>query len=248
MASRTSSSSTPGCRATSSSSPSSGDGRRMPRSVMTAEPGAAVGSVELAADRGDEVHLAHEGALRVAQQNDHAAGRARDLRRAAGAGQAHLGRVVVADHRGVDVAEAVDLRGAEEADVDPPAADPVVEHLRHRDQVLRAGGEVVVADRQRQALRARPDGAGLVDEHAAGRVQAPGEVGGGVGRPDPDQHDLAVDQLARGADRHDLLGRRVGGAHRATTGAPTGASAARTFSSIHCVKRSRSREIASQSE
>jgi hypothetical protein len=71
-------------------------------------------------------------------------------------GQAHLGRLVVADDRGVDVAAAVDLRGAEEADVDAPAADPVVEHLGHRDQVLGAGGEVVVADRQRQALRRAP--------------------------------------------------------------------------------------------
>ena len=163
-------------------------------------------------------------------------------------GRRTLGCVVVADDGGVDVAEAIDLRGAEEADVDAPAADPVVEHLGDRDEVLRAGGEVVVADRQRQALRARADRAGLVDEHAAGRVQAPREVGGGVRRPDPDEHDLAVEQLARGPDGHDLLGRRVDGAHRATTGAPTGASAARTFSSIHCVKRSRSREIASHSE
>ena len=43
-----------------------------------------------------------------------------DLRRAAGAGQARVRRVVGADHGAVEVAEAVDLRGAEEADVDAP--------------------------------------------------------------------------------------------------------------------------------
>src|SRR4029453_1741778 len=89
---------------------------------------------------------------RVAQKHDHPPGRAGDLGGAAGAGQAHLGLVVVADDGGVDVAEAVDLGGAGEADVDAPAADPVVEHLGDGDEVLGAGGEVVVADRQRQAL------------------------------------------------------------------------------------------------
>ena len=47
------------------------------------------------------------------------AARGRDLGRAACARQAHLRRGVrVADHRRVDVREAVDLGGAEEADVD----------------------------------------------------------------------------------------------------------------------------------
>jgi hypothetical protein len=45
----------------------------------------------------------------------------RDLGRAAGAGQARLRLSVGADDGAVQVAELVDLRGAEESDVDAPA-------------------------------------------------------------------------------------------------------------------------------
>ena len=45
-------------------------------------------------------------------------------------GRRTRGRVVVADHGAVQVAVPVDLRGAEEADVDPAALEPVREHLR----------------------------------------------------------------------------------------------------------------------
>ena len=48
-----------------------------------------------------------------------------DLRRAAAAGQPHLRPRVVADHRAVQVAEAIDLRAAEEPDRDAAALQPV---------------------------------------------------------------------------------------------------------------------------
>jgi len=49
------------------------------------------------------------------------------------AGQSGLRVIVVADHRAVDVAEAVDLGGAEKADVDQPALQVEAEQLEHRD-------------------------------------------------------------------------------------------------------------------
>ena len=59
------------------------------------------------------------------------------------------GCVVVADHGRVEVGVAVDLRGAEERDLDAPGPDPVVEHLGHRDDEVGRLGQLAVADRQR---------------------------------------------------------------------------------------------------
>ena len=73
--------------------------------------------------------------------------------------------VVAADHGRVDVGEAVDLRRAEEADVDPAGLHPVVEDLRHGDDVVGGLAEDAVADRERQPRRLGADRAGLVDEH-----------------------------------------------------------------------------------
>jgi hypothetical protein len=44
--------------------------------------------------------------------------------------------LVVADHGAVQVSEPVDLRGDEEADVDPSGLEPVREDLGHRDDRL----------------------------------------------------------------------------------------------------------------
>ena len=88
------------------------------------------------------------------RMHDHLARRGGDLRRAAGAGQPHPRRVVVADHGGVDVAEAVDLRGTEEPDVDPARLQPVGEDLGHRHDGVGGLGQLAVADRQRQAASA----------------------------------------------------------------------------------------------
>ena len=54
--------------------------------------------------------------------------------------------VVGAYDRRVDVRVAVDLSGAEEADVDPTRADPVVEHLGHRDDLGGGLGEVAFVE------------------------------------------------------------------------------------------------------
>ena len=52
-------------------------------------------------------------------------------------GQAHRRVRIVADDGGVEIAEAIDLRGAEEADVDAAALQVVGENLRQRHD---AGG------------------------------------------------------------------------------------------------------------
>ena len=102
---------------------------------------------------------------------------------------------------------AVDLRGAEEADVDASALQPVGEHLRHRDDRVGGLGELAVADRERQPLGLRADRAALVDEHAAGRVRAPREVRREARQADPDEADGAVAQPPRRRDGHHLVGR-----------------------------------------
>src|SRR5512134_3987360 len=78
-----------------------------------------------AAERGDEVEALDEGARRVPKHDDDLLDSRGDLRRAPGARQPHLRMVVGPDHGRVDVPAPVDLRGAEEADVDPPGSDPV---------------------------------------------------------------------------------------------------------------------------
>jgi hypothetical protein len=71
-------------------------------------------------------------------------------------GRRVFGLVVVADHSGVDVAETVDLGGAEKADGDAPALKPVAEHFRHRDRGDRRVAEFAVADRQGSTCGAVP--------------------------------------------------------------------------------------------
>ena len=85
----------------------------------------------------------------VPQHDDHLAARRGDLRGAAGAGQPHAsGGGSRADHRGVDVAEPVELGGAEEADVDAAGLQPVVEDLRHADHGVGGLGQLAVPDGQ----------------------------------------------------------------------------------------------------
>ena len=79
-------------------------------------------------------------------------------------GRRVVGCVVVADDGRVDVAEPVDLGGAEEADVDQPALEVEREQLEHADDGGRAGDDRRVADAQRQARRPGAEDAGLVDE------------------------------------------------------------------------------------
>ena len=50
----------------------------------------------------------------------------------------------------------VDLRGAEEPDVNPVALEPVREHLRHRHDRVGGLGQLAVADRQRRLVGFAP--------------------------------------------------------------------------------------------
>ena len=163
---------------------------------------------DVVADARREVELLDEGALRVAEHHEHILDRCGDLGRTTAAGQAHLRLRVVADHRAVEVAAAVDLRRAEEADVDAAALEPVREHLRHGDDRVRRLGELAVADRQRQMLGLRADRAALVDEHAAGSVRPAREVRGEARQPDADEADGVAREPPRRLDGHHLV-RRV---------------------------------------
>src|SRR6185437_10642229 len=75
----------------------------------------------------DEVDRVDERALRLRHDDEDLLRVDRDLARAARARQPHLGLRVVADRRGVEVAVAVDLRAAQEADVDVAAFQEVRE-------------------------------------------------------------------------------------------------------------------------
>src|SRR5205085_2993246 len=124
---------------------------------------------------GTEVESLDECTPGLTQHHEDLADARRDLRGAAGPGQAHLRRAVVADHGAVQVRVPVDLRRAEEADVDPPALEPVGEHLGYRDDSVRSLRELAVADREWQLGRLRPDRSALVDQDAVRRVRRAGE-------------------------------------------------------------------------
>ena len=122
---------------------------------------------------------------RLAHDHEHLAGVDGDLARAAAAGQPGLRVVVVADDRRVDVAEPVDLGGAQEPDVDEPALQVVAEQLEHADDGGRAGDDRRVADAQRQALRPRPEHAGLVDQLEVGATVRWARLTAMFGSPTP---------------------------------------------------------------
>ena len=126
---------------------------------------------------------------------------------AAAARQPDLGLVVRPDHRAVQVAEAVDLRAAEESDRDAAALQPVLKHLRHRHRRQRRLAELAIADRQRKHRGLCFERARLVDERQTRRVRQPREVAGGRGQPDADKADVVVPQGARRRDGHHLRGR-----------------------------------------
>ena len=152
-----------------------------------AQPLAVAGAVA-EADRGDEVDPLDEAcAGSAARPRSTSPAGGGDLRGAAGARQPDRRARVVADHRGVDVAEPVDLRRAEEADVDPARLEPVVEHLRHADDGVRGVGQLAVADRQRQPVRLGAD-ACRTRRSARGRALRCGGPGSPrAGQPDADE-------------------------------------------------------------
>ncbi len=145
--------------------------------------------------------------------------------------------IIRTDHRGVDVAEAVDLRGAQEADVDPPWLQPVVEDLWNAHDDVGGVGENAVADGQWQPVGLGTERSRLVDEDDIGCVCCAGEVRGRARQADPDEADRPIAQLPRRCDRHHLVG---GECARHATG-----SACSTLASIQRRKVSRSLLIAS---
>src|SRR6516165_6390365 len=68
---------------------------------------AAVAAFHVAAG-GDKIQFLYKGALVVSESNQHLLGGRRDLGRASSAGQAGGRLAVIADHRSVDVGEAID--------------------------------------------------------------------------------------------------------------------------------------------
>ena len=159
------------------------------------------------AGRGAEIHLFREAAFLVRGDDVAAVGPGGDFHRAARAGQAHLGMVVIADHGGIDVAKAVDLRAAQKAHIHVAALQVEGEdivHAAHRQRPADQGG---VADGERQARRLGADHPGFVDHQQVGGVRAPGQVAGQVGQPHADKDHIAIAQQPGGVDGHQFRGR-----------------------------------------
>jgi hypothetical protein len=114
----------------------------------------------------------------------------------------------------VDVAEAVDLGSAEEADVDQPALQVEAEQLVHAHDRRRAGHDRRVADAERQPGRPGPEDPGLVDQLHLGRDGPLRQVDRDVRQADADEADPLAGQLARGGDDHHLVLGEPGFGHR----------------------------------
>ena len=132
-----------------------------------------------------------------------------NLTGATGAGQPGGRLVVVADHRGIQVAIAVDLRASEEADIDQAALQVILEDFGHRADAQSSGHQCRVADRGRQALGLRADGARFINQHQVGAPSAPRQVDGHVGNANAHEDDFGIAQHARCAGDHDLVGAEV---------------------------------------
>src|SRR5258706_872998 len=161
--------------------------------------------------RGDEIHPLHERTAALAHHDIGLAAEAGDLRCAASTRQPDLWMLVAANDTGVDVAEAVNLRPTQEANRDATTLQPVLEHLR--DRYCRECGlaRLWIADRERQHVRLRSDGAGLVDERDVRGVREARQVAGYRGCPDADEAHVLVLQHPRRRDGHHFHCRIVHG-------------------------------------
>jgi hypothetical protein len=98
--------------------------------------------------RRDEVDAIHERLRRVPRHDQHLAHPRCDLRRPPGAGETQRRVRVVANHRGVEIAAAVDLRRPEDGKIDAPGLQPITEQLGHADETFGRFGQLVVGDRE----------------------------------------------------------------------------------------------------
>ena len=147
-------------------------------------------------DRRHEVDGLNEHPLLLAQHDEDLTGRGGDLGSATGTGKAYLRCVIGTDDGAVEIAEAIDLGSGQEADVDPPCLEPVREDLGNTDH--RQGGrrKFVVADRERQDQGTGADRPRLVDEDQVGCMGQSGKVGRLTGKPDADETDGPIGQMA----------------------------------------------------
>ena len=224
----------------------SASGSSTPRSVITAvgprprRPSCRrVSSTRPVPHRGDEVEALDEALPRLTGDDDHLATGGGDLGRPARAREANLRTLVRrADDRRVDVRVAVDLRRAEEADVDAAGLYPVVEDLDEADNRVRRLREDAVPDREREIPGLCADRARLVDEDELGRVDTTGEQLPPCPEGRCRRGTFHVGEGAGCRDRHHLRGR-----HTLPPECP--AQFERTLTSIQRRKRSRSRLIES---
>jgi hypothetical protein len=197
---------------------------------------------------GAEVELLDEAAPGRLHHHEGPARVRGDLGRAARPRQARRGRRIGSDHGAVEIAEAIDLRGAKETDVDASALQVMREHLRQGHDEGRGFGEFAVADGQRQHVRAGADRAGLVDEDDVRRVGQPREVAGRARQADAHETHAAIPQHARGGDRHPFIaGRRRHAAWLPRLSRkPAWSRVSSTWRCIQASKVARSRAMASQ--
>src|SRR5450830_321983 len=201
-------------------------------------------------NRGNEVQLVDKGTCRLLEDDQYAFRRAGDFRGATGTGQADLGRKIVADHRGVDIAETVDLGRAEKTDINAPALQPVAEDLTGRHHGVGGFSQFAVANGQRQHTGLGANRARLVDQYHVRRRGQARQVGSLGGQADADKADRTVLQTTGGSHRHHFIG---GVGHHLTSEAWASLlwNSAKfavpwMYSSIQAVKVARSRAIGSQ--
>ncbi len=145
-----------------------------------------------------------ERALPLPHDDEDPPGVDRDLARAPGPGQTHRRLGVVPDHRGVQVAEPVDLGPTEERHVDQPRLQVEREQLEHARDRGGPARQRRIADRQREPLRTGPEHPGLVDELQVRRDGPLREVAHDVG--ETHAHEAVADppELPCGRGDHQL--------------------------------------------
>lgn len=116
------------------------------------------------AGAGGEVDARHKGALGETHDHDDAPGVNGDLTRTAGAREASLWIRVVTNHSRVQVTKAIDLRPAEQGDIDQAALEIQHEQVRHTDDGGRAAYQRGIADGEGQARRLRAENTAFIDQ------------------------------------------------------------------------------------